>query len=48
MFYFFSLIIYLYFLIPTVIAQMFNPTAELAIPTGAPANEASQKLGHNN
>ena len=29
----------LYFLIPAVTAQIFNPTAELAIPTGTSAYE---------
>ena len=33
-FFLFFLTIGLYFLIPAVIAQTFNPTAELAIPTG--------------
>ena len=31
----------LYFLIPAVIAQIFIPTAELAIPTGIAINEAN-------
>ena len=35
------LIIDLYFLIPAVIPQISNPTAELAIPTGTPTNEAN-------
>ena len=35
-FFFFFLIIDLYFLIPAIIAQIFNPIAELAIPTGIP------------
>ena len=35
----FFLIIDLYFLIPAVITQIFNPTAELVIPTGMPSNE---------
>ena len=29
------------FLIPAVIVQIFNPTTELAIPTGKPTNEAN-------
>ena len=33
-FFFFFLIIDLYFLIPAVIAQIFNPIAELVIPKG--------------
>ena len=39
---FFFLIIDLYFLIPTVIAQIFNPSVEPAIPIGIPANETEQ------
>ena len=35
----FFLIIELYFLIPAVIAQIFNPIAELVIPTGIPTKE---------
>ena len=35
------LIIDLYFLIPFVIAEIINPTAELAILTGTPTNEAN-------
>ena len=34
LFFFFFLIIDLYFLIPAVIAQIFNPVAELVIPMG--------------
>ena len=33
-FFFFFLIIDLYFLIPAVIAQIFNPIAELVLPKG--------------
>ena len=33
-FFFFFLIIYLYFLIPAVITQIFNPFTELVIPMG--------------
>ena len=40
-FFLFFLITDLYYLIPAVIAQIFNPTAELAIPTGTPTNEAN-------
>ena len=36
----FFLIIDLYFLIPVVTTQIFNPTLELAIPIGIPAKEA--------
>ena len=32
----------LQFLIHAVIAQIFSPTAKLAIPTGIPANEANR------
>ena len=34
----------LYFLIPVVIAQIFNPAAELVIPTGTPTNEAKAEI----
>ena len=34
----------LYFLITDVIAQIFNPTAELVIPTGIPINKASAEI----
>ena len=37
---FFFLIIHLYFLIPAVIAQIFNLIAELVIPIGIPIKEA--------
>ena len=37
-------IIDLYFLIPALIAQIFNPTAELVIPTGTQTNEANAKI----
>ena len=40
---FFFLIIDLYFIIPKVIAQIFNPSAELAIPIGIPAKEAREE-----
>ena len=39
-FFFFFLIIDLYFLILAVIAQIFNPTAELIIPIEIPIKEA--------
>ena len=35
----FLLIIDVYFLIPAVIAQIFNPIAELVIPIGIPSKE---------
>ena len=36
------LLIDLYFLIPAIIAQMFNPIAELVIPTGRPIKEKNR------
>ena len=33
-----------YFLIPAVIAQFFNPIAELVIPIGIPTNEAKAEI----
>ena len=42
--FFFFLIINLCFLIPAVIAQSFNLTAELAIPTGPAVNEANAEI----
>ena len=38
------LIIDLRFLIPAVIAQIFNPTAELAIPAGILTKEAKEEI----
>ena len=40
----FSLIVDLYLLILTVIAQIFNPTAELAKPARPPTNKANTEL----
>ena len=34
----------LYFLIPPVILQIFNPTAKLAIPTGIQTNKANVEI----
>ena len=34
----------LYFLIPAITAQMFNPTAELVIPTGISTNEGNAEI----
>ena len=34
----------LYFLIPVFIAQIFNPAAELVIPTGTPTNETKTEI----
>ena len=38
-FFFIFIIIGLYFLVPAVIAQIFNPIAELLIPIGMPIKE---------
>ena len=43
-FFFFFLIIDLYFLIPAVIAQIFNPIPDLVIPIGIPAKEAKAEM----
>ena len=40
----FFLIIDLYFLIPAVITQIFNPTAELVIPTRITTKEAKAEM----
>ena len=40
----FFLIIDLYFLIPAVTAQIFNPIAELVIPIRIPVNEVKAKI----
>ena len=42
--FFFFLIIQLNCLIAAVITQIFNPTAELAIPKGMPTNEAKEEI----
>ena len=42
--FFFFFIIDLYFLIPVVIAQIFNPTVELVKPTGTQTNEANKEI----
>ena len=44
MFLFLFLIIDLYFLIPAVIAQIFNPTAELVISKEIPSREAKEDI----
>ena len=44
MLFFFFLIIDLYFLIPTVIAEIFNPIAKLVIPIGIPIKEAKAEI----
>ena len=41
---FFFLIIDLYFLIPTILAQIFNFTEELLIPIEMPTNEAKAEI----
>ena len=41
---FFSLIIDLNFFIPAVIAQIFNPIAELVNPIGIPINETKAEI----
>ena len=43
-FFSFFLIIDLYFLIPAVITQIFNPVAELVIPIGIPTKEAKAEI----
>ena len=43
----FFLIIDLYFLIPGVIAQIFNPTAEIGITQGIPTKEAKEEMETN-
>ena len=43
-FFFFFLIIDLYFLIPTAIAQTFNPIAELVIPIVIPSKGAKTEI----
>ena len=35
----------LYFLIPAVITQIFNPVGELVIPIGIPTEEAKTEMG---
>ena len=43
-FFFLSLIIGLYFLIPVVITQIFNPIAELVIPIGIATKKAKAEM----
>ena len=38
------MIIDLYFLIPAVNGQIFNPAAEIEIPTGTPTNDANTEV----
>ena len=46
-FFLFFLIIDLYFLIPAVITQFFNPIVELAIPIGITTKEAKAEMETN-
>ena len=43
-FFFFFFIIDLYFLIPTAITQIFNPTSELVIPTKIPTKKGKAEM----
>ena len=43
-FFFFSLIIDLYFLIPAGIAQIFNPIAEIVIPIGIQSKKVKAEI----
>ena len=43
-FFFFFLVIDLYFFIPAVVTQIFNPIAELVIPIGIPTKEAKAEM----
>ena len=43
-FFFFFLIIDVYFLIPAVVAEIFNPIEELVIPIGVPTKEAKAEM----
>ena len=42
--FFFFLVIDLYFFIPAVVTQIFNPIAELVIPIGIPTKEAKIEM----
>ena len=42
--FFLFLILDIYFLILAVIAQIFNPTAELVMPTGIPTKEGKVEM----
>ena len=46
-FFLFFLITDLYVVIPAVIKQIFNPTAELVIPIGIPAKQAKAEMETN-
>ena len=43
-FFFFFFIIALYFLIPAVIAQTFNPISKLVVPIGTPNRESKSEI----
>ena len=43
-FFFFSLIVNLYVLVSAVITQIFNPIADLLIPTGISTKEAKEEM----
>ena len=43
-FFFFFLMIDLYFLLLVAIAQIYNPIAELVIPTGIPSKESKAEI----
>ena len=43
-FFFFFLIIGLYFLIPAVVTQIFNPIEEFVIPIGIPTKDAKEEM----
>ena len=43
-FFFFSLIVNLYVLVSAVITQIFNPIADLLIPTGISTKEATEEM----
>ena len=43
-FLFFFLVIDLFFLTPAVIAQISNPTSQLALPTGIPTNDSNANI----
>ena len=44
LYFFFFLFIDIYFLIPAVIAQIFNPIAEVTIPIGIPTKEVKEEI----
>ena len=46
-FFFFFLIMDIYFIIPVVVTQVFNPIAELVIPIGVPTKETKANASNN-